>query len=72
MPQNEKGVGQAVAAFYRNDPYFPRPGRSDTRDQALWKEFRSRFLTASGAILEGPSQEASLPELWIEMVEQRE
>ena len=25
LPQNEQGVEQAVAAFYGNDPFYPRP-----------------------------------------------
>ena len=35
MPFDEQGVKQAMEAFYRNDPFFPRPGRADIRDQNL-------------------------------------
>jgi len=35
MSQNEAGVEQAVAAFYRNDPFLPRPGKENERDQLL-------------------------------------
>ena len=44
MSLDESGVKQAVAAFYRNDPYFPRPGRSDPKDQLLWNDLRIAFL----------------------------
>ena len=35
MTQDEDGVKRAVTAFLRNDPYFPRPGRSTSADQRL-------------------------------------
>ena len=70
MTLDEKGVEQAVAAFYRNDPYFPRPGRDNGADQMLWKEFKKRFLEASSAILGQGGPEARLPALWVGSVEQ--
>ena len=64
MPLDESGVEQAVAAFYRNDPYYPRPGQED------WTHFRGRFLEVSEAILsDGPT--AHLPSLWVDLVERR-
>ena len=71
MPCNETGVNQAVAAFYRNDPYFPHPGREDVKDQLLWSEFKNKFLDVSNSLLEQGSPEASLPSLWIELAEQK-
>lgn len=41
MPMNEQGVQQAVTAFYRNDPYYPRP------QSLLWGVFRERYLCCS-------------------------
>lgn len=41
---DEKGVEEAVAAFYGNGSYYPRPGRDNNMDQALWEEFKHRFL----------------------------
>ncbi|KAL8719670.1 MAG: hypothetical protein Q9225_003345 [Loekoesia sp. 1 TL-2023] len=64
MPFDESGVEQAVAAYYRNDPYYPRPGREKILDQTLWKEFRDRFLEASEVIIDQKSPEARLPPLW--------
>ena len=71
MTLDEKGVEQAVAAFYRNDPYYPRPGRDNNMDQALWKEFKHWFLEASEAVLGQGSPEARLPALWVDLVEQQ-
>ena len=70
MAMNEKGVEQAVTAFYKNDPYYPRPGRDNGTDQALWKEFKHHFLGKSEAILGQGSPEACLPGLWVDLVEQ--
>ena len=69
MSQDEEGVKQAVAAFYRNDPFFPRPGRDDVRDQQLWKMFRERFLEVSKEIV-GAGERAGLPDLWVRLVEE--
>lgn len=66
MSQDEAGVEQAVAAFYKNDPFFSRPGRENERDRLLWKTFRERFLEASGQIL---GSETSLARLWVKMIE---
>ncbi|KAL8689394.1 MAG: hypothetical protein Q9218_004931 [Villophora microphyllina] len=71
MPLDEEGVKQAVTAFYKNDPFYPRPGRENANDQALWEEFKNRFIEASQAIIQQESPEARLPALWIELVEQR-
>ena len=68
---DEKGVEQVVAAFYENDPYYPRPGRDGGADQALCKEFKERFLDASAAIPGYGGPEAHLPALWVGSVEQR-
>lgn len=52
MPLTEECVRQAVAAFYGNDPYFPRPGRGDEGDKRLWMVFKERFLEVSGNVLQ--------------------
>ncbi|KAI1852794.1 hypothetical protein JX266_002335 [Neoarthrinium moseri] len=51
MPMNEEGILLATAAFYRNDLYFPRPGREHIEDQRLWQVFKARFLEASTVII---------------------
>lgn len=70
MPMDEGGVEQAVKAFYQNDPYFPRPGRKTSMEQMLWTEFKEHFLEASEAMLDRESSEATLPALWVKLVEQ--
>ncbi|KAL8985100.1 MAG: hypothetical protein Q9177_004525 [Variospora cf. flavescens] len=71
MSLDEAGVEQAVKAFYKNDPYFPRPGRDNVNDQALWREFKGCFMEKSNVILGHEGPEARLPALWLDMVEQR-
>lgn len=68
MPMDEAGVQQAVKAFFRNDPYYPRP--RDGTDQSLWNVFRDHFLRASAEILGVKSPHSPLPGLWVEMVEE--
>lgn len=70
MPMDEIGVEQAKRAFYKNDPFYPRPGRNNSKDQTLWNGFKDRFIEASEAILGRESQEARLPVLWVYLVEQ--
>ncbi|KAI4231168.1 MAG: hypothetical protein L6R40_007813 [Gallowayella cf. fulva] len=71
MSQDEARVEQAVSAFYKNDPFYPRPGKSDDRDQRLWMAFKDHFLSSSAAVLDQESPEARLPGYWIALVEQR-
>jgi hypothetical protein len=53
MSMDATGVRQAVDAFYRNDPYFPRPWASEYTpdDGKLWGVFRQAFLCESDRIL---------------------
>ncbi|KAJ4382476.1 hypothetical protein N0V86_002811 [Didymella sp. IMI 355093] len=53
MSMDATGVQQAVDAFYRNDPYFPRPWANEytTEDERLWGVFRQAFLHESDGIL---------------------
>lgn len=67
MSMNEAGVEQAVKAFFKNNPYYPRPSRGT--DQRLWSDFKDQFLRASAAILGAGGTYAHLPALWVEMAE---
>ncbi|KAL8711385.1 MAG: hypothetical protein Q9220_004283 [cf. Caloplaca sp. 1 TL-2023] len=71
MSTDISGVEQAVTAFYKNDPFYPRPGREDQRDRELWGAFKAQFLDTSRSILGPGSPEADLPALWVESVEKR-
>ncbi|KAI8937280.1 hypothetical protein NX059_006488 [Plenodomus lindquistii] len=66
MAQDEGGVRQAAVAFWRNDPYFPRPfGAGHTEeDGKWWAVFREAFLKAS----EG--RDGGLAQIWVDVVEQ--
>lgn len=79
---DEAGVKQAVAAFYKNDPFFPRPrprpnrgddddDDDDVKDQRLWDEFKDEFLRVSEGILGPGTAQSHLPRLWVRLVEER-
>jgi hypothetical protein len=65
MPMDEKGVDQAVAAFFKNDPFYPRP------NQELWKVFRHWYLRTSSNIVRNDHNDrrSGLPELFIKKTE---
>ena len=65
MAMDEEGVEQAVAAFSRNDPFYPRPG------QALWAIFKETYLRISSRIMadEKDQQRTRLPYMFIEKAE---
>ena len=72
MSLDEASVEQAVAAFYKNDPFFPRPNRGDDiKDQRLWDEFKDEFLRVSEGILGPGTAQSYLPRLWVRLVEER-
>lgn len=58
------GVDQAVNAFFRNDPFYPRP------DQPLWKYFRDRYLQTSSMILMDNYETIRLSVIFIEKIQQ--
>jgi hypothetical protein len=51
MALDESGIEKACRCFWRNDPYYSRPGSLRVFDQILWENFRDRFLTTSERIL---------------------
>ncbi|KAL2878469.1 hypothetical protein SGCOL_006179 [Colletotrichum sp. CLE4] len=57
MTLDSNGIKQACRSFWRNDPYYPRPGSSNAKDQELWAIFRAHFLKASDRILEGEEED---------------
>ena len=68
MPLDEIGVKQAVVALYKNDPFYPRLGRDDIRDQRLWNAFKFRFIVSREAMLDRGSPEARPPLLRVNLV----
>ena len=47
ISMDEEGVDAVVKAFYKNDPYYPRPWGSTKTDQQLWNVFRESYLESS-------------------------
>lgn len=71
MAMNLERLKQAVAAFWGNDPYCPRPGK----DPLLWMAFREHYIRTSEActaICEPDEAEKRriLSRLFIDLVEQ--
>ncbi|KAG9206990.1 hypothetical protein G6514_000281 [Epicoccum nigrum] len=53
ISMDERGLRQAADAFWRNDPYFPRPWAHNytLEGKNLWSVFALEFLGESGRIL---------------------
>ncbi|KAI1304361.1 zinc finger protein-domain-containing protein [Xylaria venustula] len=70
ITMDDTGLKQAARAFWKNDPFYPRPGKSNEQDITLWSHFKRAFLDASAEII-GPDDEKrqQLPELLIELIE---
>lgn len=64
----EEGLKKLVNGFRWNDPYYPRPGSTDSRDRKLWGMFKERYSAISEAIV-GTGSERDLPERFIKGVE---
>jgi hypothetical protein len=69
MAMDEQGVNQACAAFFRNDPFYPRPGGKETADRVLWERFKGRFLETSRRIFGEGSDIEELPGMLMERIE---
>jgi hypothetical protein len=54
---DEAGVEQACAAFFKNDPFYPRPGTGEAADEELWMVFKQRFRESSRRNLGEASQD---------------
>lgn len=65
MSMDGNGIAQAASAFFRNDPYFPRPCGRTELDVQLWKNFVQRFLESSRRIV----GESPLPQMLIDALE---
>lgn len=71
ISMDERGVKQAVAAFFRNDPFYPRPGADGSHDQELWLFFKLRYLQTSYFILLDNPERVSLPHAFLEKIEEQ-
>jgi hypothetical protein len=68
LSMDEAGVERACAAFFKNDPFYPRPGGGEATDEELWRVFKRKFLVASRAILK--ENEVLLAEKLIARIEE--
>lgn len=69
MEMSSEGVVQAAAAFWRNDPYCPRP----EKDPSLWSVFREQYIHVSeacGSEPESAERRRILSRYFIDLVEQ--
>jgi hypothetical protein len=65
---DEAGIEQAARAFWRNDPYYPRPPGEETspQDTQLWHTFADRFLQTSRKMLVGSAENVQrLPDMLV-------
>lgn len=70
MSIDEKGIEQAVTAFFRNDPFYPRPGpggrgggeegSSQPLSLSLWTAFQDRYLQTSDATIRSSSSSSQV------------
>ncbi|KND95030.1 hypothetical protein TOPH_00722 [Tolypocladium ophioglossoides CBS 100239] len=56
LAMDEDGILQAAKSFWRNDPFYPRPGSTIPEDQRLWQAFKTRFLDTSSSLLHGDEE----------------
>ncbi|KAM3530923.1 hypothetical protein NHJ13051_001151 [Beauveria bassiana] len=69
LEMNEEGMRRAAMCFWRNDPYYPRPGAKNEEDQRLWRVFEQRFLETSSFLLSGESDEIQmLPDVLMRII----
>lgn len=63
------GMLRAARCFWRNDPFYPRPGSKDARDEQLWHLFECQFLKKSRVFLKSENDEIQeLPALLMELI----
>lgn len=53
ISMDEAGVKQAVNAFFKTDPFCPRPFSQDTYGENLWRLFSERYISTGQKITAG-------------------
>lgn len=70
ISMDEAGIEKACVAFFKNDPFYPRPGSEKVADDKLWQIFKQRFLVVSRRILREMSEDGRfLAEKLVERIE---
>lgn len=71
LSMDDTGVEQACKAFFKNDPFYPRPGSGRVADDGLWEIFKHRFMSTSRVILEQKGMvDVSLAEKLVQRIEE--
>lgn len=63
---DDTGLKKLVDGFYWNDPYYPRPGSTNSRDKELWTIFSRHYLEVSAEFVKH-----TMPKAFIAAVEER-
>jgi hypothetical protein len=68
LSMDKAGVEQAVVAFWKNDPFYPRPDE----ESFLWQAFRETYLSTSQRIVgDRPGdRRLELAKLFVDSVEE--
>lgn len=67
MSMDAAGIEAAVWAFYRNDPYYPRPGDEEGQvGVQLWEVFKSHYLALGEEIVRRKGMAQDLPARFID------
>lgn len=53
-------IAHLVAAFFENDPYYPRPSQHSEPEKSLWSTFSSSYRDAVASVLEVPGKDPRL------------
>ncbi|KAJ4324700.1 hypothetical protein N0V94_001097 [Neodidymelliopsis sp. IMI 364377] len=64
--RDNAGLKKLVDAFYWNDPYYPRPSSSNSKDKELWKVFATYYMQVSAEL-----GEHDMPQAFIRAVEEQ-
>jgi hypothetical protein len=68
ITMDESGMRKAEAAFWRNDPYYPRPVPPNHQDGFLWKVFESSYLEQSKLSANDTIKSQQLPQKFINLI----
>lgn len=61
----ERGIKQAVSAYFRNDPYFPKPGRVPPE---LWDFFVEGYEATAREIIGGQLKWSTASKLFMPLM----
>ncbi|KAJ6783097.1 hypothetical protein PWT90_05919 [Aphanocladium album] len=69
LEMTEAGMRRAAQCFWRNDPFYPRPGAKNAKDQRMWELFKERFIQRSNILLSRENEQVKkLPELLVQVI----